>query len=60
LKDPIARFERYLLENGVLDEARKEEISSEIKAEVAEASEYAEKAPFAEPEEALERVYAEA
>jgi 2-oxoisovalerate dehydrogenase E1 component alpha subunit len=60
LKDPITRFEKYLLEHGVLSEEKKEEISSEIKAEVAEASEYAEKAHFADPEEALERVYAEA
>ncbi len=59
-KDPILRFERYLLQNGVLDEERKEETSAEITAEVAEASEYAESAPFADPEEALERVYAEA
>ena len=58
-KDPIVRFEKYLMENGLLDEERKEEISAEIKAEVAEASEYAEQAPFADPEEALERVYAE-
>ena len=47
------------MENGLLDEERREEISAEIKAEVAEASEYAEQAPFADPEEALERVYAE-
>src|SRR5215213_3481926 len=58
-KDPIVRFEKYLMENGLLDEERKEEISAGIKAEVAEASEYAEEAPFADPEEALERVYAE-
>jgi 2-oxoisovalerate dehydrogenase E1 component alpha subunit len=59
LKDPIVRFEKYLQENGLLDEEEKEEMSARIKAEVAEASEYAEQAPFAEPEEALERVYAE-
>jgi 2-oxoisovalerate dehydrogenase E1 component alpha subunit len=58
-KDPIVRFEKYLMENGLLDEERKEEIAAEIKAEVVEASEYAEAAPFADPEEALERVYAE-
>src|SRR5918999_4400189 len=58
-KDPIVRFEKYLMENDVLDESGRDEISSEVKAEVAEASEYAEKAPFAEPEEALEGVYAE-
>lgn len=59
LKDPILRFEKYLEENDLLSAEQKEEISSEIKAEVAEASEYAENAPFANPEEALERVYAE-
>ncbi|MBX6762551.1 MAG: thiamine pyrophosphate-dependent dehydrogenase E1 component subunit alpha [Rubrobacteraceae bacterium] len=59
-KDPILRFERYLFEVGVLDEEKKEEISAQIKAEIDEAVEYAEAAPFAEPEEALERVYAEA
>ena len=59
LKDPIVRFEKYLFENGILDEAERDEISDRIKAEVAEASEYAENAPFADPEEALERVYAE-
>ena len=59
LKDPIARFERYLQENGLLDEEKREEMAARIKAEVAEASDYAENAPFAEPEEALEGVYAE-
>jgi 2-oxoisovalerate dehydrogenase E1 component alpha subunit len=59
LKDPIVRFEKYLQENGLLDEEKKEEIEAGIKAEVTEASDYAEGAPFAEPEEALERVYAE-
>jgi 2-oxoisovalerate dehydrogenase E1 component alpha subunit len=59
LKDPIDRFETYLQENGLLDEEKKEEMEAQIKAEVAEASDYAENAPFAEPEEALEGVYAE-
>jgi 2-oxoisovalerate dehydrogenase E1 component alpha subunit len=59
LKDPIVRFERYLQENGLLDEEMREELEAEIRAEVAEASDYAEEAPFAGPEEALEGVYAE-
>ena len=59
LKDPIVRFEKYLKENGVLDEDNKEQIEAEIKAEVDDAVEYAEAAPHADPEEALERVYAE-
>jgi 2-oxoisovalerate dehydrogenase E1 component alpha subunit len=58
-KDPIARFERYLEEAGLLDEEKKEETAARIKAEVDEAVEYAEEAPYADPEEALERVYAE-
>ena len=59
LKDPIVRFEKYLMENGVLDDEKKEETEAGIKAEVDEAVEYAEAAPYADPEEALERVYAE-
>jgi 2-oxoisovalerate dehydrogenase E1 component alpha subunit len=58
-KDPIVRFERYLMGNGLLDEETKEEVSASIKAEVAEASDYAEEASYADPEESLERVYAE-
>jgi 2-oxoisovalerate dehydrogenase E1 component alpha subunit len=58
-KDPITRFERYLEEVELLDEEKKEEIAGRIKAEVDEAVEYAEGAPHADPEEALERVYAE-
>jgi 2-oxoisovalerate dehydrogenase E1 component alpha subunit len=59
-KDPIVRFEKYLLDHGVMNESERDEISSRIKAEVAEASEYAENAPFADPEDALTGVYAEA
>src|ERR671910_770224 len=59
-KDPIVRFERYLFEHGVLDEAKRDEISERIKAEVAEASQYAENAPFADPDDVLTRVYAQA
>jgi 2-oxoisovalerate dehydrogenase E1 component alpha subunit len=58
-KDPIVRFEKYLVEHDLLDEERKEEMDAEIKAEVTEASEYAEKAPFADPEDVLPGVYAE-
>ena len=58
-KDPIARFEKYLEEAGLLDEEKKEEPSRRIKAEIDEAVEHAENAPYADPEEALERVYAE-
>ncbi|BBL79849.1 2-oxoisovalerate dehydrogenase subunit alpha [Rubrobacter xylanophilus] len=59
LKDPISRFERYLVENGILDEAARERIDAEVREEVREASEYAENAPVAEPSSVLEGVYAE-
>ncbi len=59
LKDPIIRFEKYLEEAGVLDAEKKEEMAAGIKVEIDEAVEYAEEAPYADPEEALERVYAE-
>ena len=59
LKDPIVRFEKYLEEAGVLDAEKKEEMAAGIKVEIDEAVEYAEGAPYADPEEALERVYAE-
>jgi 2-oxoisovalerate dehydrogenase E1 component alpha subunit len=58
-KDPIARFEKYLDEAGLLDEEQKGEMSAGIRAEIDEAVEYAEGAPHADPEEVLERVYAE-
>ena len=60
LRDPIVRFEKYLLERGVFDEEGKEGVEEEIGAEVREASAYAENAPFAEPEEGYAGVYAEA
>jgi 2-oxoisovalerate dehydrogenase E1 component alpha subunit len=59
LKDPIIRFEKYLEEAGVLDAEKKEEMAAGIKVEIDEAVEYAEEATYADPEEALERVYAE-
>jgi 2-oxoisovalerate dehydrogenase E1 component alpha subunit len=59
LKDPIVRFEKYLEEAGALDAEKKEEMAAAIKVEIDEAVEYAEGAPYADPEEALDRVYAE-
>ena len=58
-KDPIVRYEHYLEEIELLDEDKKEEIEDRIKETVAEASDYAEQAPNADPEEALSGVYAE-
>lgn len=57
-RDPILRFRTYLLEHRVISEKDLDQIESEIMAQVNDATEYAEKAPFAPPEYALERVYA--
>ena len=58
-KDPIVRYEHYLEEIGLLDEEKKEEVETRVKETVAEASDYAERSPHADPEEALTGVYAE-
>jgi len=57
-KDPILRFERYLLDNSIIDEAWRDELDEEVKAEVREASDSAEGAPIADPEEGFAGVYA--
>ncbi|HLS34613.1 MAG TPA: thiamine pyrophosphate-dependent dehydrogenase E1 component subunit alpha [Bacillota bacterium] len=57
--DNILRFTTYLEEEGILTENLKEEIDQEIQDVVNEATEYAENAPFAEPEHALKYVYEE-
>ncbi|ATA60600.1 2-oxoisovalerate dehydrogenase subunit alpha [Geobacillus stearothermophilus] len=58
-KDPIITFANYLKETGVLTDERDEEIQARVMKEVNEATDYAEKAPYAEPEHALRYVYAE-
>ncbi|MCK0472529.1 thiamine pyrophosphate-dependent dehydrogenase E1 component subunit alpha [Halalkalibacter sp. APA_J-10(15)] len=58
-KDPIKTFASYLIETGVLDEAGLNVMKDSLAKEVDEATEYAEKAPFADPESALLHVYDE-
>lgn len=58
-KDSIITFGAYLKENGILDEAKEKEINDRIMAIVNEATDFAENAPYAEPEEAMKYVYAE-
>jgi 2-oxoisovalerate dehydrogenase E1 component alpha subunit len=58
-RDPLLTFKRYLLSSNTLTEADFEEMEERVKREVDEATEYAENAPFAEPEDALKHVYAE-
>ncbi|KIL45924.1 thiamine pyrophosphate-dependent dehydrogenase E1 component subunit alpha [Jeotgalibacillus campisalis] len=57
--DPIITFGAYLKETKVMDDNLEKEINDRIMKEVNEATEYAEKAPYAEPESALKYVYAE-
>jgi 2-oxoisovalerate dehydrogenase E1 component alpha subunit len=58
-QDPIIRFKEYLTQAGVLTEEKAEEIDNKVSNEVDEATEYAENAPYADPEDALKHVYAE-
>ena len=58
-KDPIPRYEKYLLENKILDEKEKNEILAKVEKEIDEAVDFAEKSPYPAPEEALEDVYYE-
>ncbi|OCS88632.1 thiamine pyrophosphate-dependent dehydrogenase E1 component subunit alpha [Caryophanon tenue] len=58
-QDPLPRFEAYLVEHGVLDTAALENMHQDIKQLVNEATDYAEEAPYATPETALQYVYGE-
>jgi len=56
-KDPVVRFAAYLKEVGVMDEAKEKEIAERVQAEVDEATDYAENAPYPTPESTLTHVY---
>lgn len=58
-KDPILTFAQYLTSLGILTDEKEKEIIDNIMAVVNEATEYAEAAPFADPNHALKYVYAE-
>ncbi len=57
-KDPIPKFRKQLIEQGVLSEAEAAKIEEEVATEVKEAEEFARNSPFPEPQEALEHVFA--
>ncbi|HWI47877.1 MAG TPA: thiamine pyrophosphate-dependent dehydrogenase E1 component subunit alpha [Rummeliibacillus sp.] len=57
--DPILRFSNYLREQNILTAEIEEKLQEEIMAEIDEATDYAEQAPYAAPEDALKYVYAE-
>lgn len=58
-KDSIITFARYLKEVGVLTDEKEKALHEKIDKIVNEATDKAEEAPYAEPEEALKYVYAE-
>jgi pyruvate dehydrogenase E1 component alpha subunit len=57
-RDPVPRYERLLLERGVIDEEYKQSTLQRIEREIEEAIEFAERSPHPEPHELLEDVYA--
>jgi acetoin:2,6-dichlorophenolindophenol oxidoreductase subunit alpha len=50
-KDPVATFEKRLIEEGVLTEAQKNKFVQEINKEMDEAIEFAESSPYPDPSE---------
>jgi 2-oxoisovalerate dehydrogenase E1 component alpha subunit len=56
--DPVARFRRELLERGLLDAAADATLTRELRAEIDEATRYAEAAPEADPGTLMQHVFA--
>ena len=52
-------FGAYLKETGVMDDELEKTINDRVMKQVNEATDYAEAAPYAEPESAMKYVYAE-
>ncbi|TAH19125.1 MAG: pyruvate dehydrogenase (acetyl-transferring) E1 component subunit alpha [Cytophagales bacterium] len=59
-QDPIEQVRATILEKGIATEADLEQIENDIKAEVADAVEFAENSPYPDPSEAFTEVYMEA
>ncbi|CAM3958487.1 thiamine pyrophosphate-dependent dehydrogenase E1 component subunit alpha [Lederbergia lenta] len=57
-EDPLVLFATYLQKNNLLDANIEKEINDRVMIKVNEATEYAEKAPYPEPEDTLKFVYA--
>jgi pyruvate dehydrogenase E1 component alpha subunit len=58
-RDPINRYERFLIDRGLIDKSRIEQMQHGINHEIDEAIQLAEKDPFPEPEDCLKDVYFE-
>ncbi len=57
--DPLTLFEQYLIERGVATTETIAQFNSKVADIVNEATDYAEAAPYAQPEDALKHVYAQ-
>jgi 2-oxoisovalerate dehydrogenase E1 component alpha subunit len=57
--DPLVVFKHYLEQAGILDEARYTEIHNRIKAEVTDATDFAENRPMPDPATLTRHVYFE-
>ncbi|MCF2649803.1 MULTISPECIES: thiamine pyrophosphate-dependent dehydrogenase E1 component subunit alpha [Bacillaceae] len=58
-KDPLFTFRAYLMSTGILTEELDQSLNKKIAEEINEATDYAEKAPYAQPEDTLKFVYGE-
>ncbi|WP_426453439.1 thiamine pyrophosphate-dependent dehydrogenase E1 component subunit alpha [Paenibacillus sp. S-38] len=58
-KDGLPVFRQYLVQAGLWSDEQEAELAELIKAELTEATQYAEQAPFPLPEDTLRHVYAE-
>ncbi|APQ99828.1 pyruvate dehydrogenase (acetyl-transferring) E1 component, alpha subunit [Clostridium botulinum] len=56
-KDPIPRFEKYLVENEILTEEELKEVQNKVEGEIDEAVDFANNSPYPELESVLEDVY---
>ncbi|MBX6350604.1 MAG: thiamine pyrophosphate-dependent dehydrogenase E1 component subunit alpha [Clostridia bacterium] len=59
-RDPLLTFAERLKKEGLLDDARREELEAEVKRAVDDATEYAEKAADPRPQDLYTRLYATA
>ena len=55
--DPVDRYEAYLIERKVADQAKLEEITASVSAEIEEDCAWAESSPMPEPEKAAFGVF---
>lgn len=56
-KDPIPRFEKYLVENEILTEEKLKKVQDKVESQIDEAVDFANNSPYPELESVLEDVY---